>query len=457
MVIFLACMMLILGYFSIFNTSKLKIITCILFPFMMVLATGCSSGNSKIASVSSTKLDTEKYNLEIASILSLSDGVKESNLISKTDMDTINELYNENASILSKSDDIQLDFMLKSFIEELKTDILLKYNHKYYRNEYNIPEPGDYDMGNRLSQEQIDETSVIYKDISTLYDYFLVLSDMDDDMLERIHKLCDRYRSLSERQQGLVYNSIKLAELVESFGGSLETNFNLELWKYNIKKFRGEDVGEYTGPSDEELGIVQGNRMYGESYDTLQESTTEPSTVDDSTDYVRDYDVDSASFDDLETRLQIPENFYDCVVDTGSSGTNYIDDEKLMAHIAELDSKRLYSVRNNIYAKISDSNGEIQLLNWGTLNYYKTENKYNNYTVKDYAYWVSGRFKVGLISDDGKDYKVLTGNIKDGVIYFDSIDNILPKFEVIHIDATEKDTSYVDSLENVPYYEDTEE
>ena len=403
-------------------------------------------------------IDTSKYNREIADVLSLSDGVKETKLISTQDIGKIKSIYNENENADDKSD-VNIDFVLKPFIDELKTDILLKYNNKYYRYEYSIEEAGDYDDENRLSQEQLDETGVLYKDIDTLYNEYMASSDVNDSLLERIHNLCERYKGLSERQKGLVYNSVKLAELVESYGGSLETNFNIELWKYNTKKYRGEAVGDYTGPSDEELGIVQGNKRYGEDTnkagDKNDYSSKNVSTVtDDSKITKQTYDVNSASFDDLETKLQIPVDFYDCVVDTGNSGTNYIDNEKLYKHIASLDINKLYSDKNSIYLKITGDKADIPLLNWGTLSYYMPDNEYKDYDIKDSIYYDSGKFTVGIISKDKTDYKIVKGGIQEKAVHFDNINDIIPKFEKVHVEATKLDSEHSDELENVPWYED---
>lgn len=437
----------------------MKRYSLILVSALSLLLCACGKNTKQHLSI-----DTSKYNKEIADVLSLSDGVKETKLISTQDIDKIKGIYNENKNVNDKSD-VNIDFLLKPFIDELKTDILLKYNNKYYRYEYSIEEDDDYDDENRLSQEQLDETVVLYKDIETLYNEYMVYSntnDVNDSLLERIHALCEQYKSLSERQKGLIYNYVKLAELVEKYGGSLETNFNLELWKYNTKKQRGEAVGDYKGPSDEELGIVQGNKMYGDDKDKTGDkndySSKNVSTVTDNSKITEQtYDVNSASFDDLETELQIPTDFYDCVVDTGNSGTNYIDDEKLYKHIANIDANSLYADGNSIYLRIKGDKDDIPLLNWGTLSYYIPDNEYKDYDIKDSIYYDSGRFTVGLLSKDKKDYRIVKGSIQKNIVYFDNVNDIIPKFEKEHIEVNRINNEYLEhlnELENVPWYED---
>ena len=297
--------------------------TCILF------ITGCGKKVNSIASI-----DVNNYNNEIAKFISLSSGVTESPLISKGDFLKVSEVYEENKEHLEE-DGVNVSLLLKPFFDELKTTILLKYNNKYYRYEY-------YQYGEdyadpsvelpRLTQEERDKTTEIYKKIEYTWREFAEIADIDDAMLEKIYGLCEEYRALSDLQKDMVSNSGSLAYLVETFGGSLETNFNLEFWLWNIKKARGEEVDAYNGPTDEELGIVQGRQMFGEISEKKSNTNTPAETTDIDI-KVPEYDIESASFDDLETRLEIPHDFYDCVVDCGTQAENYTDELKLYEHI----------------------------------------------------------------------------------------------------------------------------
>ena len=226
--------------------------------------------------------------------------------------------------------------------------------------------------------------------------------------------------------------------MVENYEGSVDTNFNVEFWKWNIKKLAGEKVADYDGPSDSDLGIVQGRLMYGENPDgtpyvpIVADNTPSQSSFDNT------YDKANAKYDDYESDLIIPEDYYECVVDNGSEVTNYVSDEKLLEKVASIDSSRLYVENDKIYLRINENKTPIKLLNWGILEYYAPDNTYREYDVKDYVYWDDGKFKLGLISLDKVDYRILTGTVKDKKIYFNNIEDAIPKFASVHIDVTKE-------------------
>lgn len=410
--------------------------------FILLTSLIILSGCSKKTATSENNLDgvdIYKYNSEIAKVVSLSSGFKESELINSTDMNKLKEIYEKNDSSVNQTS-IDITDDIKKFTSDLGTAILAKYNYKNYRYEFDGGEfsSGEISDGNRLTDSDREIALKLYKDIESLWAEYDSAENITEDMLQKVYDTCERYRALSIPQKGLISNIVKLGNMVENYEGSVDTNFNLEFWKWNIKKLVGEPVDDYSGPSDSDLGIVQGRLMYGENPDgtpytpiKVDSSYTAPSTFD------NNYDKNSASYDDYYTELEIPIDYYECVVDNGSEGTNYVSDDKLLNKIAGLDS-RLYTENNKLYLKVDGNTSSIKLLNWGSIIYYAPENKYREYDIKDYVYWDDGKFKLGLESLDKVDYRILTGSIKDKVIYFTNIEDAIPKFASLHIDVVKE-------------------
>lgn len=409
----------------------------------LVLLTGVfiMSGCSKKTATSVNNLDgvdIYKYNSEVAKVISLSSGFKESELINSTDMDKLRSIYDENdKSVNQTSIDITDD--LSKFLSDVGTLILAKYNYKNYRYEIDGSEfVSDAIVADRLTDSDREIALKLYKDIESLWVEYEDSPSITDDLLDKIYETCDRYRNLSIAQKGLISNITKLGNMVENYEGSVDTNFNVEFWKWNIKKLAGEKVADYDGPSDSDLGIVQGRLMYGENPDgtpyvpIVADNTPSQSSFDNT------YDKANAKYDDYESDLIIPEDYYECVVDNGSEVTNYVSNEKLLEKVASIDSSRLYVENDKIYLRINENKTPIKLLNWGILEYYAPDNTYREYDVKDYVYWDDGKFKLGLISLDKVDYRILTGTVKDKKIYFNNIEDAVPKFASVHIDVTKE-------------------
>ena len=409
----------------------------------LVLLTGVfiMSGCSKKTATSVNNLDgvdIYKYNSEVAKVISLSSGFKESELINSTDMDKLRSIYEENdKSVNQTSIDITDD--LSKFLSDVGTLILAKYNYKNYRYEIDGSEfVSDTVVVDRLTDSDREIALKLYKDIESLWVEYEDSPSITDDLLDKIYETCDRYRNLSIAQKGLISNITKLGNMVENYEGSVDTNFNVEFWKWNIKKLAGEKVADYDGPSDSDLGIVQGRLMYGENPDgtpyvpVVADNTPSQSSFDNT------YDKANAKYDDYESDLIIPEDYYECVVDNGSEVTNYVSNEKLLEKVASIDSSRLYVENDKIYLRINENKTPIKLLNWGILEYYAPDNTYREYDVKDYVYWDDGKFKLGLISLDKVDYRILTGTVKDKKIYFNNIEDAVPKFASVHIDVTKE-------------------
>ena len=409
----------------------------------LVLLTGVfiMSGCSKKTATSVSNLDgvdIYKYNSEVAKVISLSSGFKESELINSTDMDKLKSIYDENdKSVNQTSIDITDD--LSKFLSDVGTLILAKYNYKNYRYEIDGSEfVSDTVVVDRLTDSDREIALKLYKDIESLWVEYEDSPSITADLLDKIYETCDRYRNLSIAQKGLISNVTKLGNMVENYEGSVDTNFNVEFWKWNIKKLAGEKVADYDGPSDSDLGIVQGRLMYGENPDgtpyvpIVADNTPSQSSFDNT------YDKANAKYDDYESDLIIPEDYYECVVDNGSEVTNYVSNEKLLEKVASIDSSRLYVENDKIYLRINENKTPIKLLNWGILEYYAPDNTYREYDVKDYVYWDDGKFKLGLISLDKVDYRILTGTVKDKKIYFNNIEDAVPKFASVHIDVTKE-------------------
>ena len=350
----------------------------------LVLLTGVfiMSGCSKKTATSVNNLDgvdIYKYNSEVAKVISLSSGFKESELINSTDMDKLKSIYEENdKSVNQTSIDITDD--LSKFLSDVGTLILAKYNYKNYRYEIDGSEfVSDTVVVDRLTDSDREIALKLYKDIESLWVEYEDSPSITADLLDKIYETCDRYRNLSIAQKGLISNITKLGNMVENYEGSVDTNFNVEFWKWNIKKLAGEKVADYDGPSDSDLGIVQGRLMYGENPDgtpyvpIVADNTPSQSSFDNT------YDKANAKYDDYESDLIIPEDYYECVVDNGSEVTNYVSNEKLLEKVASIDSSRLYVENDKIYLRINENKTPIKLLNWGILEYYAPDNTYREY------------------------------------------------------------------------------
>lgn len=377
-----------------------------------------------IVIISLNNLKVKKYNSEIARSISLSEGVGKLTLVNEQDVNKIKKAYAANLDTVSK-DSVDITSYLKPFLEDLENSIILKYNYKYYRYEVTTELLKNLDIYSRyrLKQNEVDKISKLCMDINELH--YFAHRDMEVyEVLEKTYKLCDEYRLLSVEQRRGVYNDIKLAQLVEEFGGSLETNFNLELAIWKVKSSIDKTIGEYRGPTDESLGIVQGAKAYSNDGEEVENVKIQEDK----------YNIEEADFDDLGTFMQIPKEYYDCVVDMGSGNDNYIDEDKLLRHIANIDNSKLYVENARIYLIVTTNMEDIPLLNWGILSYYIPDNRYKDYVVKDYEYMNNGRFRVELMSTDKTDYRIVEGDIKENTIYFDNIEKNIPKFEKLHID-----------------------
>lgn len=408
----------------------------------LLALTCCKKKASKhTVSNSNLKVDTEvsEYNQAITKLFSLktSDTVEDSDLINIVDIDKLRYIVDKNKEARSV-ESVDVTEELKPFLDELQNEILYRYGEIHYPNEFNGAE---FDTNTyvvkKLSEEELQVVKDLNTDIANLWAEYESATDYTDELLDKIYNLCERYRALSNKQKANVTNSGLLANLVESSGGSLETNFNLEYEKWNTKKLRGEDVGEYTGATNEELGIVQGRRMYGEIPET--QADTEEYEVN-----VGNIDTsDTTGLADTDTHeytITFPDSYLECVIDTGSKGTNKIDFFRLLGYITDLDKDRLYSENGHIYVRNPhDSTDiiEIKLLDWGKLVIASDTNEYYDYTVKDYVYWDDGKFKVTLLSTDSKDTRIVTGYIKDKKIYFDEIEKVVPEFKSLSVSAVE--------------------
>lgn len=408
----------------------------------LLALTCCKKKASKYTvSNSNLKVDTEvsEYNQAITKLFSLktSDTVEDSDLINIVDIDKLRYIVDKNKEARSV-ESVDVTEELKPFLDELQNEILYRYGEIHYPNEFNGAE---FDTNTyvvkKLSEEELQVVKDLNTDIANLWAEYESATDYTDELLDKIYNLCERYRALSNKQKANVTNSGLLANLVESSGGSLETNFNLEYEKWNTKKLRGEDVGEYTGATNEELGIVQGRRMYGEIPET--QADTEEYEVN-----VGNIDTsDTTGLADTDTHeytITFPDSYLECVIDTGSKGTNKIDFFRLLGYITDLDKDRLYSENGHIYVRNPhDSTDiiEIKLLDWGKLVIASDTNEYYDYTVKDYVYWDDGKFKVTLLSTDSKDTRIVTGYIKDKKIYFDEIEKVVPEFKSLSVSAVE--------------------
>ena len=408
----------------------------------LLALTCCKKKASKYTvSNSNLKVDTEvsEYNQAIAKLFSLktSDTVEDSDLINIVDIDKLRYIVDKNKEARSV-ESVDVTEELKPFLDELQNEILYRYGEIHYPNEFNGAE---FDTNTyvvkKLSEEELQVVKDLNTDIANLWAEYESATDYTDELLDKIYNLCERYRALSNKQKANVTNSGLLANLVESSGGSLETNFNLEYEKWNTKKLRGEDVGEYTGATNEELGIVQGRRMYGEIPET--QADTEEYEVN-----VGNIDTsDTTGLADTDTHeytITFPDSYLECVIDTGSKGTNKINFFRLLGYITDLDKDRLYSENGHIYVRNPhDSTDiiEIKLLDWGKLVIASDTNEYYDYTVKDYVYWDDGKFKVTLLSTDSKDTRIVTGYIKDKKIYFDEIEKVVPEFKSLSVSAVE--------------------
>lgn len=281
--------------------------------------------------------------------------------------------------------------------------------------------------------------------------------------LHLLYSTCELYRSLPAQFRGMLYNVDVLGIEVEQVGGSLETNFNLEsnLFYYETA-IRGDYTSEYTGKTDEELGVVQGHEYTSdvdhgdldfdedgneigsyieepESVDETSESTDETSESVEMTEDVESTPVSSIGDNIEDSELQ---SWTDCVTLTEENGLN-IDSQKLLEHICGL-SDKLILKGDRIILKVTSSE-EIKLADGYSINVTRDTTDDWQLDVQDYFYWDDGTFNINVVnrSLSSTEDITLSGAIVGGKVDIHNIDDLVIDMNPIKVEvwSDENDSS----------------
>lgn len=308
--------------------------------------------------------------------------------------------------------------------------------------------------------------------------------------LNLLHSTCNRYRSVPDQYKGMIYDVDLLGLEVEQVGGSLETNFNLEsaIFYYEAA-ITGDYESDYDGPTDEELGIVQGHEYSGTStdddsyddevYDAVEgnddnqeqaedvaevmqdipedtsevvENTsevveeTQKANTDSIEETVADEDYDAEISETLEDSDVITEDidsdlkdWIDAVYMDGDSIE--VDKNKLLEHIGNLSDNLIFE-NNQIYVEVTTST-RIDLADGYYIDIQRDSLDDWQLDVQDYFYWDDGTFNVSiknrsLASVNDMD---LTGVISGGKIEIHNIDELTIDIDPINVSVWKDDIS----------------
>ena len=281
--------------------------------------------------------------------------------------------------------------------------------------------------------------------------------------LHLLYSTCELYRSLPEQFRSMLYNVDVLGVEVEQVGGSLETNFNLEsnLFYYETA-IRGDYTSEYTGKTDEELGIVQGHEYttdvdhgdldFDEDGNEIGSYIEEPESVDETSESTDDTsenvemteDVESTPVSSIGDNIEDSElqSWTDCISLTEENGLN-IDSQKLLEHICGL-SDKLTLKGDRIILKVTSSE-EIKLADGYSVNVTRDTTDDWQLDVQDYFYWDDGTFNINVVnrSLSSTEDITLSGAIVGGKVDIHNIDDLVIDMNPIKVEvwSDENDSS----------------
>ena len=266
--------------------------------------------------------------------------------------------------------------------------------------------------------------------------------------LHLLYSTCELYRNLPAQFRGMLYNVDVLGVEVEQVGGSLETNFNLEsnLFYYETA-IRGDYTSEYTGKTDEELGVVQGHEYtsdadhgdldFDEDGNEIGSYTEEPESADETSESVEmTEDIESTPVSSIGDNIEDSElqGWTDCVSLTEENGLN-IDSQKLLEHICSL-SDKLTLKGDRIILTVTSSE-EIKLADGYSINVTRDTTDDWQLDVQDYFYWDDGTFNVNVVnrSLSSTEDITLSGAIVGGKVDIHNIDDLVIDMNPIKVEV----------------------
>lgn len=233
---------------------------------------GCSSA------ATSTKVyaaeDIDRYNediVEVCNYEAMGEEISADNKVAKTNIETLkNSINNHSTNYLIELSDID------SYLYEVRSTAIGTYGSNKYTKESTDLGNDDYEDNDEFLEEQ----EIYFKLAKGIRDDINRISKVKDKdfvkYLDFVYGLCNRYNELPENYKNIIPNKNTLIYEVESLGGKIDKNFNIEKQKYlyEVKKitqndseleldietdktFMDGDIEPYTGVSDEELGLAE--------------------------------------------------------------------------------------------------------------------------------------------------------------------------------------------------------
>lgn len=289
---------------------------------------GCSSA------ATSTKVyaaeDIDRYNediVEVCNYEAMGEEISADNKVAKTNIETLkNSINNHSTNYLIELSDMD------SYLYEVRSTAIGTYGSNKYIKESTDLGNDDYEDNDEFLEEQ----EIYFELAKGIRDDINRISKVKDKdfvkYLDFVYGLCNRYNELPENYKNIIPNKSTLIYEVESLGGKIDKNFNIEKQKYlyEVKKitqndseleldietdktFMDGDIEPYTGVSDEELGLAETfssdspyGRKRGENYlestEIESESIIDESNIEfnESTEEFAEETTDEA-IDEIET------------------------------------------------------------------------------------------------------------------------------------------------------------
>lgn len=371
----------------------------ILLPLILCL-TAC--GEHKTTST----IDSSYYNKIVEEALN---NFKTDN-IDKYTADELNKLKEK----IESKDNYEVDItdQVQPLINYLDNNLIGQYMEEKYKDffdngynnevDVNLDELGiQYDPD---SNKHMDTCNILASDI---YDFITdndVYRSLDwTENKEALHKLYDidkLYLSLPKRYRNLVEGREALNYALNTVGGNIDTNFDVDKYIENI------DNEPESG--DEELNTLEVKSGSPSSEETTQETTQETSQEIDT----QESATQEQESEEDKSYQKIDNHFYGAVIDNGDPDNLSIDNEKLKQLIA--DSLDYVEYKDGRF--IADlSNMKDDYSNQFVSGIYNLKlEKYERkpIKIKSFVYWDNNTFEIGLTSYFGDFNKKLEGRIQ---------------------------------------------
>ena len=412
----------------------------------LLMLTSCGKFNNTITN-NSGKIDAEKYNTEILNEVNQveSEEYNDRIVINLSDyLDTISDIIKSH--YLKENNYMMLDIDNQKEVElDLSTDI--------------------------GGQEYTERATKLNANISKLESKF---NNDDKTYFDDLYNDCKEFQELPNVYRDMITdeNLRMLINHLEMRQGSLQTNYNKEKAIYWYEAGAGKidiDKEPYAGPSDEELGVIQGTyteaddndpekleRFYNTrpDYSYLPEVKISPyekyramgyNVDDDGMVLVvegepkiplKEYMEQQRSSETYSYRKQkeqeeqsyktfnIPESFESClIVNSDDVGQSEVDKNKLKEALYDYISKyddRIKFENNSIYYDLSsltedDMSGATELPGGYWITWSKYVRKADKYKIENYEYYDDGTFTVTISNDNifkGIDGAVVNGEVR---------------------------------------------